>query len=111
MDKDNWDIDPQIKYLREIFGNTEREQTEFLNHTGISPFDERLRLWREKTLTLFEKIWMLSSTRGIVWKKDEIPKIYLHCLALFLSMDKIKIPSELLHADENIDHLIEEVLK
>ncbi len=111
MEKDNWGADPQIKYLREVFGNTETEQTELFNHTGISPFDERLRLWREKTLILFEKVWALSSTRGIVLKKDEISKIYLYCLAHFLSMSRIKIPPEALPANEKINHLIEEVLK
>ena len=111
MERDDFGADPQIRYLRQVFGHTETEQGDFLLHLNISPFDDRLRRWREGALKLFEKVWMLSSGRGIASEKEQISKIYLYCLAHFLKLNRIAIPPEILPVDENIESLIKEVLK
>ncbi|MCX5814519.1 MAG: hypothetical protein NT178_18550 [Proteobacteria bacterium] len=111
MERDNFGADPQIRYLRQVFGHTETAQADFLHRLNISPFDDRLRRWREAALKLFEKVWMLSSKRGITSEKEQVSKIYLHCLAHFLKLNRIGVPPEILPVDGNIDSLIKEVLK
>jgi hypothetical protein len=111
LERDDWGTDPQIRYLRQVFGHIEKTQVDFLHCLNISPVDDRLRRWREAALKLFEKVWMLSSKRGITSEKEQVSKIYLHCLAHFLKLNRIGIPPELLSVDDNIDSLIREVLK
>ncbi|MCX5804723.1 MAG: hypothetical protein NT010_01465 [Proteobacteria bacterium] len=111
MERDDWGADPQIRYLRQIFGDIEAAQADFLHRLNISLFDSRLRRWRETGLKLFEKVWMLSSKRGITSEKEQVSKIYLHCLAHFLKLNRIAVPPEALPFDENIDGFIKEVLK
>jgi hypothetical protein len=111
LERDDWGTDPQIRYLRQIFVYIEAAQADFLHRLNISPFDSRLRRWRETGLKLFEKVWMLSSKRGITSEKEQVSKIYLHCLAHFLKLNRIAVPPEALPFDENIDGFIKEVLK
>jgi len=111
LERDDFGADPQIRYLRQVFGHTETAQASFLHHLNISPFDDRLRCWREASLKLFEKVWMLSSNRGVASDKVQISKIYLHCLAHFLKLNRIEISPEILSVDENIEILIREALK
>lgn len=111
MERDNFGADPQVRYLRQVFGYTETAQADFLHRLNISPFDDRLRRWREASLKLFEKVWMLSSNRGIPAEKERVSKIYLYCLAHFLKLNRIGVPPEILPVDENIESLMKEVLK
>jgi hypothetical protein len=111
LERDNFGADPQVIFLRQIFGHTETVQADLLHCLNISPFDDRLRRWRESSLKLFEKVWMLSSRRGITPEKEQVSKIYLYCFAHFLKLNRIAIPPEALPVDEDIDRLIKEVLK
>jgi hypothetical protein len=111
LERDNFGADPQIRYLRQVFGYTETAQADFLRRLNISPFDDRLRRWRETALKLFEKVWMLSSKKGATSEKEQVSKIYLHCLAHFLKLNRIVVSPEALPVDENIDSLLKEVLK
>jgi hypothetical protein len=111
LERDDWGADPQIRYMRQVFGHIETAQADFLHCLNISPFDSRLRRWREAGLKLFEKVWMLSSKRGIASEKEQVSKIYLHCLAHFLKLNKVTVTHEALSFDEKIDSFIKEVLK
>jgi hypothetical protein len=111
LEKDNFGADPQDRHLRQIFGYIETAKADLLHCLKISPFDGRLRRWRDAALKLFEKVWMLSSERGITSEKEKISRIYLHCFAHFLKLNRIVVPIEVLPVDENIDSLIKEVLK
>jgi hypothetical protein len=111
LERDDFGADPQIRYLRQVFGYIEKAQADFLHRLNISPFDRRLRRWRETGLKLFEKVWMLSSKRGFASEKEQVSKIYLHCLAHFLKLNKIVVTPEALSFDENIDSYIKEALK
>jgi hypothetical protein len=111
LERDNFGADPQVRYLRQVFGHAETAQADFLHRLNISLFDDRLRRWRETSLKLFEKVWMLSSKRGITSEGEQVSKIYLHCLAHFLKLNRIAIPPEVLPVDKNIDNLIKEALK
>lgn len=107
----DWGVDPQVRYLRQVFAHIEATQGEFLRRINISPFDDRLRRWRDAALKLFEKTWMLSARQGISADEREISKMYLHCLAHFLRLNRIEVPQEILPAGENVSRLIKEALK
>ena len=111
MDKDDWGVDPQVRYMRRIFARIESAQEEFLRSLKLSPLDDRLRRWREAALKLFEKTWMLSIRSGATADEAEASKIYLHCLAHFLKMNRIEVPPEILPGDDNIDRIVKEALK
>jgi hypothetical protein len=107
----DWGADPQVRYLRQVFAHIEETQGEFLHSINISPFDDRLRRWRDAALKLFEKMWMLSAGQGTSMDEEEISKMYLHCLAHFLRLNRVEVPQEILPASENVSRLIKEALK
>jgi hypothetical protein len=110
MERD-WGADPQVRYMRQVFAGIDRAQTQFLKSMNISPFDDRLRRWREAALRLFEKTWALSAGQGLSEGEGEISKMYLHCLAHFLRLNRIEVPQEVLPASENVSRLIKEALR
>jgi hypothetical protein len=107
----DWGADPQVRYLRQVFAGLEAAQTQFLKSINISPFDDRLRRWRDAALRLFEKTWALSARQGLSEGEGDIPKLYLHCLAHFLRLNRIEVPREVLPASESMSRLIKEALK
>ena len=111
MAGNDWGADPQVRYLRQVFGHVEATQNEFLRRINISPFDDRLRRWRDAALKLFEKAWTLSAREGISPDEGEISKLYLHCLAHFLRLNRIEVPQGILPACENVSRIIKEALK
>ncbi len=111
MERDDWGRDPQVMRLRRIFARIEAAQKAFLHELNISPFDDRLRRWREGALSLFEKVWMLSARKGFSMDEEAVSEMYLRCLAHFLKLNRISVPSELLPSDEGINGLIGEALK
>ena len=110
MAGNDWGADPQVRYLRMVFAAIESSQTQFLKDIDISPFDERLRRWRDAALKLFEKAWTLSARRSISSNKEEISNLYLHCLAHFLKLNRIDISQEALPESEDMARLIYEAL-
>ena len=110
MTERGWGVDPQVRYMRQVFAGIERAQTQFLKSMNISPFDDRLRRWREAALRLFEKTWVLSAGQGLSEGEGDIAKMYLHCLAHFLTLNRIGVPQEVLPASENVSRLIREAL-
>jgi hypothetical protein len=111
MAGNDWGADPQVRYLRQVFTGMESAQRQFLKSINISPFDDRLRRWREAALKLFEKTWALSARQGLSEGEGDISKMYLHCLAHFLRLNRIEVPQEVLPASENVSQFIREALK
>jgi len=111
MAQTDWGADPQVRYLRQVFARIETTQTQFLKKVNISPFDDRLRRWREAALKLFERTWMLSARRGLSVGEEEISHMYLHCLAHYLRLNRIEISREALPEGETMERLIREALK
>lgn len=111
MDRNDWGVDPQVRYLRQVFALIETAQGEFLRRLNISPFDDRLRRWREAALRLFEKTYTQSVRSDVHADEGGASKIYLHCLAHCLKLNRIEVPDEILPADENISRLVKEALK
>jgi len=109
--EDQFGKDPQVKYLRKVFTEIERKQSELLERIGVVPSDYRLRRVRETTLKHFEKAWMLAGRRGAVETEDEIGDLYILCLAKVLSGNRISVPGEFLPSNTKINDVVKEVFK
>ncbi|OPY64512.1 MAG: hypothetical protein A4E62_02846 [Syntrophorhabdus sp. PtaU1.Bin002] len=110
--EDQFGRDPQVRYLRGVFGRMEKMQRELLQQAGVPPVDYRLRRVREAALNSFEKAWVIASRRGDIGRdEEEIATIYIHCLAKILSANRIHIPPEALPANEKISEVLSEVFK
>ncbi len=110
-DDDTWGYDPQIRYMRGVFAAIEKAQKGFLSAVGISPMDERLRLFRKTALKFFEYSWAYAMQRGLEGDEGSAVAIYILCLARAMSEQRIGIPPESLPEDPNIKKLVEEALK
>lgn len=110
--EDQFGRDPQVQYLRRVFGRMEKKQGELLQRLGVSPSDYRLRGVREGTLKSFEKAWMAASRRGdTAMEEEEIAVLYMHCLARVLAGNRIPVPVDVLPPDEKVDGILKEVFK
>jgi hypothetical protein len=109
QERDDWGRDPQVRYMRRIFGNMEAAQKAFLERLGIVPFDERLRRMREAALHQMEQVWTMATRRGIAIQEDEFGSLYLHCFARLLQSRGLEMPPEALPVNEKIAKLLKEV--
>ncbi|HOE16304.1 MAG TPA: hypothetical protein PLX02_05260 [Syntrophorhabdaceae bacterium] len=108
---DTWGRDPQVRYMREVFGGIESAQNEMLLKVSIDPHDERLRRLREVALKLFEGTWVTAIQRGVAKSREDAGAVYLFCLARALSMRGIDVPGEALPKNGAIEKFMKEVLK
>jgi hypothetical protein len=106
---DEWGQDPSIRFMRRVFQSMETIHKELLDLAGISPFDARLRDWREAARNLFEQGWTLAASRGFGLGEEQASVLYAHCFAKTLRAHGFEIPNERLPRDEKLSKLIQEV--
>ncbi len=107
----DWAQDPSVQFMRRVFRHMEAAQKEILKSLSISPFDARLRLWRETARKAFEQSWAHAVKLDIDLEDEKAAAIYVHCLAQAISLGGIKVPVEILPKDEKIEMLIKETLQ
>jgi hypothetical protein len=73
---DEWGHDPSVQVMRRLFKHMEVAQGELLEASNISPFDARLRRWREKALESFEKAWAYAAKSDFELKEDRAAALY-----------------------------------
>lgn len=93
---DQFGYDPAIRQMRRIFSQLEAASKELLSAAGISPFDPRLRRWREAARELFERGWAKAAQRNMPLTADEAGILY--ALALKSLMERDGIPASALAA-------------
>jgi hypothetical protein len=76
--------------MRRIFAGMEKTQTELLENLHISPLDQRLRLWRQNALRLFEQQWEQTTRRGSSLGEHQVAGLYCTCFTGIL--EKAGIP-------------------
>ena len=103
---DDWGRNPEVRRMRRVFREMESGQESFLNATGISPFDARLRLWRDKARLLFERLWPRAASHGIMDEEGRIGRLYFHCLGRTMRDDGFPVPEGLLPEDREIERLL-----
>ena len=109
-DMDEWGLDPSVRSMRKVFKDVETAQRNFLERLDISPYDLRVRRWRERTLGMFERAWGIATRTGSI-NMDEgtAAIIYIHCLSLIMDSDGIDVPEELLPDVKGMEVFFKEV--
>ncbi len=106
---DEWGRDPSVRVMRQVFHRAEVAQEELLAGLGISPFNSRLRGWRETALELFERAWNTASRRGLFLGEEEAAALYVQCLLRILVKDGVEAAANV-EPDEKFTGLLEEVM-
>jgi len=86
----------------------EKAQEKLLRRLNISPYDDRLRRWREGACTLFDRSCALAAKRGAVLSEEYAASIYLYCLGQVMSLDGVEVPSDVLPPGEGIISFLSE---
>jgi hypothetical protein len=108
-DRDEWGRDPAVQIMRKVFTAMEKAQREFLGRLDISPYDLRIRRWREQALALFERCWSIANRMGIAMDADMASVVYCSLLARIMGSEGIEVPAGLVPAGEEAAKLVEEV--
>jgi hypothetical protein len=106
---DDWGRDPGVRAMRKVFAQMERSQGAFLQSLGIAPHDARLRLWREKTLGMFEKSWAEMTRRRVNMDEERVGSLYVHLLARVMTSEGVSIGPGVLKEDRDMEKLLWEV--
>lgn len=110
LDKDEWGKDPSVRIMRKVFKEIETAQHELLCQLGVSPYDHRLKGWREEALALFEKGWSIAHQRGIIFDEKIASAFYIHCLAKVIGSEGNTITESMLPTIEGGEKLFKEML-
>jgi hypothetical protein len=102
---DEFGHDPAIRMMRRVFAQMESKQKEIIAETGISPFDPRLRRWREAARVLFEKGWAKATQKNLRLAEEEAGILYGFALKRLMERDGIAMP-ETVPAGERDEMLI-----
>jgi len=106
---DDWGRDPSVRAMRRMFAAMEAAQKGFINHLGLSLFDDRLRRWRERALGAFEASWGRSAAAGLELSETEAGALYVHCLGKIMARDGVDVPAGVLPKSEKVAKIVREV--
>ena len=109
-DQDEWGKDPAVRAMRNLFRDMEQAHKDFLGRMEISPYDIRIRTWREKALIMFERAWGAINRMGTDVGIDTAADIYIHFFAKAMSYDGVEISIRTPPLEESIETLIKEFL-
>ncbi len=108
-DMDEWGKDPSVLIMRRVFKEIECAQHELLKQLDITPYDLRIRRWRDQALALFERAWGAADRMGITMDEHTASLIYVHCLAKVMGAERINIPAGILPEAKSVERIFEEV--
>ena len=108
---DEWARDPSVRMMREVFEKIEGAQSAILVDLNVSPFDERLRPWRERALIIFERLWSCATREGLSMDENVAADMYVFSLARVMGSDGMKIPERLLPRQPDISKVFEEAFR
>ena len=97
---DQWGRDPSIQSMRRVFAGMEKTQAELLENLRISPLDQRLRLWRQNALRLFEQQWEQTTRLGSSLGERQVADLYITCFIGILEKAGIPVPPAVIPPDE-----------
>ena len=108
-DRDEWGKDPSVQILRKVFKGMENAQHELLKQLDITPYDLRIRRWREQALALFERAWATANRMGIAMDEPTASALYVHCLAKVMGAGQINIPAGVLPEVKSVERIFKEI--
>jgi len=107
INSDDWGRDPHVQAMRRIFAGIEKAEAYFLKSAGVSSLDERLRCWRQATLTHFERIWRRAVRSGVRLTDNEVAALYVACLTRVIEREGVKNGASPFQEDKKIQQLLE----
>ena len=108
-DKDEWGKDPSVQIMRKVFKGMENAQHELLKRLDITPYDLRIRRWRDQALALFERACGVANRMGITIDEHTASVVYVHCLAKVMGAERINILSGILPEAKSVERIFKEV--
>ena len=105
-DIDEWGKDPSVQIMRKVFKGMENAQHELLKRLDITPYDLRIRRWRDQALALFERACGVANRMGITIDEHTASVVYVHCLAKVMSADRINIPPGILPEAKSVERIL-----
>ena len=108
-EKDEWGKDPSVQIMRTVFNAMEKAQQALLSQLDISPYDLRIRKWREKSLAQFEQAWGVANRIGISMDTTLASEVYVHVLAKVIGLDGNEIPEGIVPEGKEIERLFKEM--
>jgi hypothetical protein len=107
--RDEWGKDPSVQIMRTVFMEMEKAQHTLFSQLNISPYDLRVRKWREKALTLFEQAWGVANRIGISMDATMASAVYVHVLAKTIAAEGHEIPEGIVPESKDLTRLFEEM--
>jgi hypothetical protein len=108
---DEWGEDPSVRMMRRVFAAMEAAQKEFIENLGLSPFDQRLRRWRERALGVFDALWARAAGAGLELSVEEAGAFYVQCLGKTMIRDGMDVPPGILPRSEKLEKILKEVFQ
>jgi hypothetical protein len=108
---DEWGSDPAVQMMRKVFGRMEHAYGSLLKALQLSPFDPRMRQWRERALVIFERTWAYAVRRGTDMSEEMASDLYIFALARVMGSGGVPIPEELVPISPDVLKLFQEALK
>lgn len=108
---DEWAKDPSVRMMRKVFEKMESAQSAILADLDVSSFDERIRLWRERALIIFERMWSYAARKGIPVDENKAANIYVFSIVRVMGSDGMEIPENLLPRQPDISKIFEEAFE
>jgi cyanophycinase-like exopeptidase len=108
VEMDEWGKDPSVQIMRRVFNEMEKTQYELLKRLSITPYDLRIKRWRDQALALFERAWGVANRMGITMDENTASVVYVHCLAKVMGAERINIPTGILPEAKSIEKIFKE---
>jgi hypothetical protein len=102
-----WDRDPGVLFMRDVFASMEKRQAELLEKANIRSSNPGLRSTRKMALHLFEESWSVAAGSGRSVTKEIAVDLYLHCLVRALRAKGFGSFENLLARNTVIEGLLE----
>jgi len=109
--RDEYARDPSVRMMRKVFEKMEGAQSAILADLNVSSLDERIRLWRERALIIFERAWSYAMRKGISMDENEAANIYVFSLIRVMGSDGMEIPEKLLPRQPDVSKIFEEAFR
>ena len=106
---DEWGSDPSVQAMRRVFAAMEAAQKEFIRSLDLSPFDPRMRRWRERALAAFDASWARTARTSAELSETEAGALYIHCLGRIMTGEGMEVPPEILPGSEKLQKILREV--
>lgn len=105
---DEWAHDPSVQAMRRVFRAMESAQKSLIETLSLSPFDARLRRWRERAQVAFDVCWARAARRGMDLGEEDAADLYLLGFQRILAGEGIDIPEDIVPRNRRVLGILQE---